>query len=588
MVDTPRFTDVYLDAVLDAWGLAVEYTSASENTVFTADGTAISDFIGGYGSTLLGHNNPEIVAHVRKLLDDRVPVHAQMSRRPGADRVGALLNDIVQRELGGDEPYRVVFGNTGAEAVEIAMKHAVLNRAQRLAVLTDDLDHGFATVRAAVTAGAASVPPIVYALLELPPDSGIDTVIAEVTRRNAEILAEPPVFLALEKGFHGKLAGSVQLTHNPGFRAPFAGLGPRVRFVPPEDADALTGAFDELRGTVLDLVVTDGVVECADHDFPVVAGMLVEPVQGEGGINPLTLEYAGLVRALTEERRVPLIVDEIQSGCGRTGAFFASGRLGLGGDYVALAKSLGGGVAKLSVLLVRESHYRPEFELVHSSTFAQDGLATSVAAKVLEIMEAGGDFYRRVVERGERLRHALDEVAAEFPDVVREVRGVGLLAGFEFHDQSRSGSPLIAGQAAAGVLGYVVSGYLLRAHRLRLAPTASATNTLRVQPSVILSDQEIDRLAAGLRDVCLLLRNQDAAPLVRLAGASTVDYRGLHRPAAARHRASAVRRWRSSPASARRPYATSTRRWPMWTPRHSRSSCTATGSPPPCHHCRRP
>ncbi|WP_159061060.1 aminotransferase class III-fold pyridoxal phosphate-dependent enzyme, partial [Streptomyces hygroscopicus] len=122
----------YLGNALSAWGLDVEYDRAQGDTVYLPgpDGgrTAVTDFVGGFGSLFFGHNHPELVAHAKALLDAGTPSHAQLSKRTEAQRVAAALDAIVRRELGATEPYEVVFANTGAEAVEAAMKHAELAR----------------------------------------------------------------------------------------------------------------------------------------------------------------------------------------------------------------------------------------------------------------------------------------------------------------------------------------------------------------------------------------------------------------------------------------------------------------------------
>src|SRR5690606_14536341 len=97
----------------------------------------------------------------------------------------------------------------------------------------------------------------------------------------------------------------------------------------------------------------------------------------------------------------------------------------------------------------------------------------------------------------------------DFPDVVKDVRGRGLLLGLEFHDQSNAKSTLIRDFARAGVFGYIIAGYLLRNCGIRALPTASAVNNLRFAPSAYVSDAEISQLETGLREVCTVLRDQD-------------------------------------------------------------------------------
>ncbi|MGP4052831.1 aspartate aminotransferase family protein [Streptomyces sp. 2A115] len=522
-----ELAEPYLRGLLSSAGLDVEYVRAEGNTLYRRgeDGreTPVLDYASGYGSLIFGHNHPEIVARAGELLAGRTPVHAQFSSHPYANRLAAELNRIIHRELGTGEPYYATFANSGAEAVEAAVKHAELDRVLRLAETMAEIAAGAEEARTAVLDGRAVVLGEVFARLgvERPSGSGdpLELVIAEMTRVNGEQSAKAPVFLALEGGFHGKLIGSVQLTHNEAYRAPFTALGARARFVPQDRPDALRDALKEVledeRGTLLQLVLEDGEVRLVERDHSVFCAFLLEPIQGEGGIRPLSWEAARHIQEFVDTAECPLVIDEIQSGMGRTGALLASSHLGLRGDYYTLAKSLGGGLAKASVMLVREARYRTQFELVHSSTFAKDSFSCHIALKVLELLEAdGGRAYRQAAERGAALETMLEKVRSAFPDVVKAVRGMGLMLGFEFHDQSQAEDEAIREAACSGMFGYVIAGHLLNGHAIRTFPTASAVNTLRFEPSVLLTDGEIDRLERALTDVCGILREQASNRLV--------------------------------------------------------------------------
>jgi acetylornithine/succinyldiaminopimelate/putrescine aminotransferase len=493
-------------------GLDVEYVRAAGNTVFAkgVDGAEVpvTDFLGGFGALLLGHNHPDLVAHLTDLLQCGTPVLTQLSLRPQAHEVVRTLNRVLHREFDTDEPYFGVFANSGAEGIEVAVKHAELDRRTRVGALRAEIEEHIAAAPAEVDAS----------VLGLPAGTGLDEVVAELRERNETAFAATPRLVALSGGFHGKLMGSIQLTHNGDYRLPFSSLGAQAVFAPANDPEALRAVFEDARVTAYDLRTTGTRAEVVRRDAPVFCALLLEPVQGEGGIVPLTVEFAKQVQALGTEFDCPVVVDEIQSGAGRTGTFFASSQLGLLGDYYVLSKSLGGGLVKLSVTLVRASRYRPEFEMVHSSTFAKDGLSTSVAAAVLELLEAdGGALYRKADERGGRLAAALRAVRADYPEIIVDVRGLGLLQGVEFGDLSTSGSAVAAQLQAAGQFGFLASGYLLHEHRIRLFPTGSAPNTLRLQPSVYVTDEEVDRLAAGLRALCALLRAGDDQGLTAFA-----------------------------------------------------------------------
>ncbi|MBG0856962.1 aminotransferase class III-fold pyridoxal phosphate-dependent enzyme [Streptomyces spinoverrucosus] len=514
---TAELAEPNLRRLLSTAGLDVEYTRADGNIIYRRgeDGGEIPvlDYAGGYGSLIFGHNHPEIVACARELLDEGTAVHAQFSSHPYANQLAAELNRIIQRELGTDEPYYATFANSGAEAVEAAVKHAEMDRVMRLSKVLAEIEAGAESVRAAVKQGLATVPDEVYARLALSragsDEEGLELVITEITRRNAAEAGKAPVFVALEAGFHGKLVGSVQLTHNEAYRNPFTALGTRTRFLPRDRPDVLWRLLEEERGVLLRLALEDGRVRLVDEDHHPFCAFLLEPIQGEGGIHVLTTEFARAIQEFSRASGCPVVVDEIQSGTGRTGALLASSAIGLRGDYYVLAKSLGGGIAKMSVMLVREDVYREDFELVHSSTFAKDSFSCHIALKVLELLEAdGGRAYRQAAERGAALRAMLDRVRSEFPDVVKEVRGRGLMLGLEFHDQSDSEDQVFRNAAQSHMFGYVIAGHLLHGHRIRTFPTASAVNTLRFEPSLLLTDGEIDLLERALTDVCAILRER--------------------------------------------------------------------------------
>lgn len=515
-----QLAEPYLGSVLATAGLDAEYVRAEGNTLYRlgADGREIpvTDFAGGYGSLMLGHHHPEITALAKELLDSGVPVHAQFSVRPDANLLALELNRIVRRETGSSENWFAILANSGAEANEAALKHAELDRVSRLAEATAAADAELAAARTALLDGTASVPPELWRRLGLAQPAGAapDALVDALARRNAERAARAPLFLAPEGAFHGKLAASVQLTHNDGYRTPFKALAAQARFVPVDQPGVLRKLVDEERAVLHGLAVADGAVSATEHEAPVFCAFLLEPVQGEGGIRELPAEFVAEVGQVCAAAGVPVVVDEIQSGMGRTGHFLAATALGLEGDYYTLAKSLGGGLAKISVLLIRESRYRPEFELVHSSTFAKDGFSSRIALKVLDLLEADdGAAYRLAAERGERIRAALESVRADFPDVVKEVRGRGLMLGFEFHDQSEAPAPPVQEAAQNGLFGYLVAGHLLGGHRIRTFPTASAANTLRFEPSVYITDEEIRHLETALRDTCDIVRGGYQRPL---------------------------------------------------------------------------
>jgi acetylornithine/succinyldiaminopimelate/putrescine aminotransferase len=498
-----ELAEPHLREVLASVGLDIGYEAAEGDILYCRDENdrriPVLDLVGGFGSLILGHHHPEIVSHAKELLDSRTPVHAQFSRHPHANDLAAELTRIIQREFGTDEPYYAIFANSGAEAIEVAIKHAEFDRLAILAELDADVTAHIDTARAHLRAGDAVVAPHAYdtAGITAPDDhqAGFEALAARVQAHNTALRARPPLFLAPEGSFHGKLVGSVQLLDDPG---------------------AIRKAVAEHTGHLLDVTLQGNTVTVTERPFPAFAAFVLEPIQGEGGIHLVTQAFADELRSVADELGCPVVVDEIQSGMGRSGAFFAASHIGLHGDYITLAKSLGGGLAKISATLIRSSRYRREFEIVHSSTFAKDGFSTQIALKTLSLLEADdGRAYCTAKERGARLKTALEALRADYPDVIKDVRGRGLMLGVEFHDQSDSPSAPIQATARAGFLGFTLAGYLLRAHRVRAFPTGSAVNTLRLEPSVNLTDAQIDQVLEAFRALCAVLRDQDGRRLTQ-------------------------------------------------------------------------
>lgn len=152
---------------------------------------------------------------------------------------------------------------------------------------------------------------------------------------------------------------------------------------------------------------------------------------------------------------------------------------------------------------------------MHTSTYGRDGFSSRLALKVLEMLEADdGLAYRLAAERGAAAEAMMRGIHADFPDVVKEVHGKGLMLGLELHDQSGSASEEIREAVKYEALAFVIGGHLLRKHRIRIFSTASNVDTMRFEPSVYLTDEEIARFDAALRDVCSILRDQDPSRFV--------------------------------------------------------------------------
>lgn len=243
--------------------------------------------------------------------------------------------------------------------------------------------------------------------------------------------------------FHGRTLATLHATGQPAKHEAFQPLPEGFRHVTWLDLDEMEAALS-----------------------PSVAAVLLEPVQGEGGVNPATAEYFQGVRRLCDERGTLFLVDEVQTGFGRCGAWFAHQRLGVVPDVVTMAKALGNGVpigacwAKAEVAAVFEPGD-------HATTYGGQPLAAAAARAVLSVMEAE-DVPARAERQGARLRAAAETIPS-----VTSVRGLGLLLAVELrgHDSRAVAARLLE-------LGAIVNA---------ITPTA-----LRLAPSLLITDDEVD------------------------------------------------------------------------------------------------
>jgi acetylornithine/N-succinyldiaminopimelate aminotransferase len=243
--------------------------------------------------------------------------------------------------------------------------------------------------------------------------------------------------------FHGRTLATLHATGQPAKHEPFQPLPEGFRHIAWDDLDALAAALD-----------------------PGVAGVLLEPVQGEGGVNPASTAYFRGVRRLCDERGVLFMVDEVQTGLGRTGRWFGFQHFGVRPDVVTMAKALGNGVpigacwARADVASVFEPGD-------HATTFGGQPLAAAAARAVLAVMQAE-DVPGRAARAGARFRERLDVLPA-----VAGVRGLGLLLGVELRE--RDARDVNSALLDAGMVANAVT------------PTA-----LRLAPSLLISNDEID------------------------------------------------------------------------------------------------
>ena len=350
--------------------------------LFDAEGRGYLDFISGVGVASLGHAHPRLAAAIAEQASTLVHT-SNLFYHPLQGEVAARLASLSGLP-------RAFFCNSGTEAVEACLKFA--------------RRYWYAQGK------------------------------------------QRPNFVAFEHAFHGRSMGSLSVTWDEHYRAPFAPLLGDVRFVPAGDAAALRDA------------VTDET-----------AAVIVEPLQGEGGVRPLDRGAVAAIAEACERTGALLIADEIQCGLGRTGHPFYSAVLGLKPDLMAIGKALGGGVPVGAAMFSARVAAAAAFG-DHGSTYGGNLLACRAALVFLEELIDHG-LLASVVRAGERFEAGLRKIAARHPHV-RVVRGAGLIWGI---DLDRPALPVVEAALRAGLL-----------------VNRTAETVVRLLPPYVISPEEID------------------------------------------------------------------------------------------------
>ena len=262
--------------------------------------------------------------------------------------------------------------------------------------------------------------------------------------------------VAFTGSFHGRLFASLAATDRPDYRRPFEPLLAGVQIIPLGDEDAARSVITAER----------------------TAAVIIEPVQGEGGVRPVPAAFLAFLRELCDSRKVALIFDEVQCGLGRTGTLFAAEQSGVVPDMYTLAKPLGGGLP-MGAILLNDRMAAPLAPGDHATTFGGGPFVATVALDVVRAI-ADPDFLADVRAKGEWLGAALAALASRRPRV-REARGRGLMWGLELNE------------AAAPVVAAARDRHLL-------VLTAGAT-VIRIVPPLTVSRDELERGVAILEEV---------------------------------------------------------------------------------------
>lgn len=483
-----RYNNPYIGQMLHTLGLDFHYHKSFGNYLFTninGQEQQILDITGGYGTNLLGHNREDLKRTVKEYIDQNnveISDQGSLQNHPGelAKVLSIKLGELTKRN------FKVMFGNSGSEAVEMALHHALFSWKKKFEHLRDDQFQLFGGV--------------------------CSELVKEIWSSNEQIISSAQCgVIAIRNAFHGNSTGARSMMGNDKKRLLFRNLTNIeplfINDLSPDWKEVLDNYEKNFTLTLERVEYKDGSLVRAKFEYPGIIASIAEPIIGEGGVRETSLELLEHLSSIP----VPLIMDEIQSGLGRSGTFLAS--QGIRADYYLFGKTIGGNITKLSAVCIDEQEFVKKFGEYYVSTFANGGMATKVGCEVLRIIEED-DIPYRAKQIGDKLKAGFQQVLSDFPDVLSSIKGRGLMIGIYFQNFSKSESLVLRNLYLNDKLGYVFSSYFFHKHHIRIFPTLSAPNVLRIEPSAYLEVHEIEKLLVAFRDICEVVRTKNIYKLL--------------------------------------------------------------------------
>jgi diaminobutyrate-2-oxoglutarate transaminase len=411
-------------------------------TVVGADGRRYLDCLSGAGTLALGHNHPVVVDAVQRVIERGAPWHMLDIATPEKDAFVSTLFDTLPGGLRRDA--RIHFcGPAGTDAVEAALKLAQTATGQR----------GFA---------------------------------------------------AFTGAYHGMTAGALAVSGGVAVKEPVAGLAADVTRLPfPYAYRCPFGVGGEASAT-LSADYVERMLDDPNGGVTTPAAMVVEVVQGEGGVVPAPDEWLRAMRRITAERGIPLIIDEVQTGAGRTGAFWAVDHSGVVPDVMVLSKAIGGSLPLAVVVYAGElDTWAPG---AHTGTFRGNTLAMAAGEATLRFIREE-QLPDRAARLGTRLMTQLDQLKAAH-ESVGEVRGRGLMIGLELVERSAVPDRCGARPAAPALAARVRAECLQRGLIVELG--GRHDSVVRLLPPLTMTDEEADAVVSRLGDALTAAEREPA------------------------------------------------------------------------------
>ncbi|NJO18365.1 MAG: aminotransferase class III-fold pyridoxal phosphate-dependent enzyme [Thioploca sp.] len=322
--------------------------------------------------------------------------------------------------------------------------------------------------------------------------SGAETVEAAI--KLVRMRTGRSLILSCIGSYHGKTMGALAASGQARYQNDFGLVAPGFAKIPFGDSEALAAFLHQHHQQV--------------------AALFLEPIQGERGVIMPPSGYLRTARELCSQYGIPLVLDEIQTGLGRTGKLFCCEYENITPDVLLLAKGLGGGLFPLGAMLVNATCWDGRFALNHSSTFANNNLACRVGLAVLNALTET-DIIAQVAAKGTQLLNGLQQLAQRYPHTIAAVRGQGLLGAIQLRPHSANAGLFRSYLEHQGLYAYTVASLLAEQANLLVLPTLGDNHVLRLAPPLIISAAELDQLLKGLEQVLAQLEPNATEVLVR-------------------------------------------------------------------------
>ena len=407
--------------------------SAKGSWVEDVEGNRYLDFLCGAGTLALGHNDDEISKAMIDLISSGSPLHTLDLTTPVKDRYVETIFSVLPKEMQGN--VKIQFCSpSGTDAVDAAIKLCKT-----------------ATGRGTV--------------------------------------------IAFSGGYHGMGHGALSLTGNLNAKSKIQGLMPGVQFMPYPNSYRCPFGLGGDAGTAAACAYFERALKDPESGIAKPAAVIIEPIQGEGGVVPAPALFLQTVRRVTKELDIPMIVDEIQCGIGRSGDMFAFQESGIIPDVILMSKAIGGS-QPMSVVV-----YNKDLDKwtagAHAGTFRGNQLAMAAGTVVLKRV-SDPSFLSEVRRKGEKIRRALEKLKEEV-QIIGDVRGRGLMQGIEFIDP-RGEKDIMGHPEPSGTIAAEVQKRCFEKH-LIMEKGGRNGSVMRCLCALTVTDDEIDTMLSIFSDV---------------------------------------------------------------------------------------